>query len=268
MNKTLAFLGVIAALAAASTVAQSAATSVAVSKFGLSGTTHFAAPGLNAPHVAMQAFDLRFTNGDHKIQSIGVMPEKNALRTAFRDHDGNDGYDLRARFLNSPWPNGKIAKRSNCKNSCALALQNPYAGDGGQFVLSGFRLTRKTGDSNVRQIKIRPSADRKQLEVAFRDNGGFLFDVEVAYTFMPRASFAAYGTKVLRRAKKEEYVSVGQPSKGPPILQGFDVEFENGDHHLKELAVVSGNGYFIVRFNDNNYDDPYRATIDWGVMKP
>jgi hypothetical protein len=269
MNKTLAFLGALVAVGGASAAAHSAyPTGAAVSRSNLRGATHFAVPGLNAPHVALQAFDFRFTNGDHKIKSIGLMPEKNAVRTAFQDHDGNDNYNLKARFFNSPWPSGRIVRRSNCKKSCEIPIKNYNASGVSHFSLAGFRLTRKSGESNVRQIKLRMSADQSQLQVAFRDNGGFLFDVEVAYVTMPRSSFAKYGTKVIRRTKNEAQLRFSLPTSGRPILQGFDLEFENGDHHLKEFVVEGDNGGFTVRFNDNNYDDPYRGTIDWGVMKP
>jgi hypothetical protein len=268
MKQTVAFLGVLVAAGAVSAVALSVPTGASVSKSGLRGTTHFAVPGLAAEDVALQALDFRFTSGDHKIQSIGLMPEKNAARVAFQDGDANDVFNLKARFFNSPWPSGKIVRRSNCRKSCEIAIKNNYHSGTPHFALAGFSLKRKGGESNIRQIKIRTSADQSKLEIAFRDNGGFLFDVEVAYTTMPRSSFAAYGTKQLRRTKKEAALTFNLPNNGRPILRGFDLEFENGDHHLKEFVVQGDNGRFSVRFNDQNYDDPYSATIDWGVMKP
>lgn len=267
MKRTVAFLGVLVAAGAVSAVALSATKGLAITKKGLRGTTHFALPGLAAEDVALQTFDFRFTNGDHKIQSIGLMPHKNAVRAGFQDGDGNDAYNFEALFLNSPWPSGKIVKRSNCRKSCDVAIQKNWIGDP-HIVLAGFSLKRKEGESNIRQIKVRVSPDKTKFQVAFRDNGGFLFDVEIAYTTMPRSGFASYGTHNTRRTRKEPQLTFSLGHDGHPVIRGFDFEFENGDHHLKEFMLKAAYRRFELRFNDQNYDDPYSATIDWGVLKP
>ena len=267
MKRTALFLGVLAAAGAISAVALSMPTGAAIRKSGLKGSTHFDVPGLQAPSVALQAFGFRFQNGDHEIQSIGVMPEKNAARVTFQDGDGNDPFDLELRYFNSPWPRGNVVRRSNCNKTCEIPIKAHNGTGKPHVVIGGFSLKRKGGDSNIRQIKIRVSADQSKFEVAFRDNGGFPFDVEIAYTTMPRSSFSAYGTKELRRAKKEVQLTFTLPHKHRPVLRGFDLEYENGDHHLKDFRIELDNGHARIKFNDNNYDDPYRATIDWGVMK-
>lgn len=265
MKRLLAVAAVLGSLCAFVTMPRAASPIVWINKSNLAGTTHVRVDQMTHTHVGLVSFSLKFNDGDHKVRGIGVMPEKESVASAFQDNDGNDRYALDAKFLKLPWPNGRVVKNANCKGTCSLPIRNPYHGGGGQFVLSGFHVKRKSGESNIRQLAVRLSPDRKSVQVTFRDNGTFPFAAEVAYTFVP--SLAAFGTKTVRRAKRQNNVSIALSKKGKPILQGFDLRFENGDHHLRELSIDAEPGRVTVRFNDNNYDDPYRATIDWGIMK-
>lgn len=61
------------------------------------------------------------------------------------------------------------------------------------------------------------------------------------------------------------------------MLQGFNVQYNNGDHHLKQesiqLAIGGNNGgvvnveaTFLLRDGSGNIDDPYSGSIDAVVL--
>ena len=51
-----------------------------------------------------------------------------------------------------------------------------------------------------------------------------------------------------------------------PILQGFRLEFTNGDHNLDQVGVRMEPGEVTVWFNDKNDDDPFQWEIWWAEL--
>ena len=52
-----------------------------------------------------------------------------------------------------------------------------------------------------------------------------------------------------------------------PILQGFRLEFTNGDHNLDQIGVRMEPGQVTVWLNDKNDDDPFRWEIWWAELQ-
>ena len=52
-----------------------------------------------------------------------------------------------------------------------------------------------------------------------------------------------------------------------PILQGFRLEFTNGDHNIDQVGVRMEPGQVTVWLNDRNNDDPFRWEIWWAELQ-
>lgn len=60
------------------------------------------------------------------------------------------------------------------------------------------------------------------------------------------------------------------------VLKGYNVRYDNGDHHILELEIDldstrSGNtitvtGDFVLRDSSGNFDDPYEGWINYVVV--
>ena len=56
-----------------------------------------------------------------------------------------------------------------------------------------------------------------------------------------------------------------------PVLQGFELEFEDGDHHIHDLGVELYAGGLSVGMQDDNGDDAFSwlvQYVDMGHVEP
>lgn len=175
------------------------------------------------------------------------------------------------------------------------------------LVLSGFEFQREDGsDANLRSIGVWMDSDRKVARVSLMDDQGVDFRgfentvgaafangvlpgvfegvlaanvpaavrqirgagayrpyrVTVQYAWVPKAwvdqEGAISGTDRQRRQR---------PPSRIDALQGFEVMFTNGDHHVLGLGVNPG-GAGGVLFQDNNTDDPLQWTAAYLTLNP
>lgn len=92
----------------------------------------------------------------------------------------------------------------------------------------------------------------------------------------PRGSAVARGSAIVTPAESIEVkftqrtgrsgALVGEGAlntevKGVPLLSGFRLSFNNGDHKVRRLGVENQGQVHITKFADNNLDDPFAATV-------
>lgn len=260
MKRLIAFaagLGMLASPAAAS----ASWTSHEVEKEGTAQVTvSFGEQG----SFMLNTFELGFTNGDHKVRKIALTTTSSGATAALTDHNADDPIRFRGRYYKSTIAN-KHTVSATCEGACTIPIAaRPHSA--ATLVLQGFKIERSSGDSNVRKLEIRPTADRKSYRVEYRDNGTFSYKVTLQYAWVPTGhgviEVSATGQRTA--SQKNAVIPLSTTAQSSySVLQGFSFEFLNGDHHLKDLAVLqNAQRQYSVRFNDNNYDDPVKATLD------
>lgn len=212
---------------------------------------------------------LAFGNGDHKLKSIGALLGANTTTATLADNDGNDPF--RYSSTNYVLPAGTTmyeTVKTDCRGRCKVAVANGGANQ--EFVLVGFSLKRDKDDSNVRVVAIEPAVGTGYVWVEFADNGVFDYDVHLQYAYVFKSQLVdgkAYELSGRRTHGEEELRLGGSCGGGIGILSGFRFQFDNGDHHLRELRIALDHLGASVRYNDANFDDPYTAKIRGMSMK-
>lgn len=258
-----------AALVATGTVALGAsafvATRTTVDVYDAVGETH---TQRTMPQSGLTSFSLKYDSGDHKIRAIGFLPAPDRVSVALADANGGDQYDFVANYASLPGYSGsnQVEKYCGAQNPCRIPLAAPVM-PSAIFVLQGFKFWRKDGsDANVRRIMVRGSAESKSVDVAFVDDGSALYHAAVKYIYAPRNGFKHVGTTSGKRTGGAASARMDAAMAGTILVTGFDVQFDNGDHHLGNFAVKTGPGRAVeVVFNDQNTDDPFRATVDYAI---
>lgn len=212
----------------------------------------------------MNTFELGFTNGDHKVRKIALTTTSSSATAALTDHNADDPIRFRGRFYEH-WSVKSHTVSATCEGACTIPVASRPSSTS-TLVLQGFKIERSSGDSNVRKLEIRPTADRKSYRVEYRDNGTFSYKVTLQYAWVSTGHGVIETSATGQRtaSQKNAVIPLSSTSQSTySVLQGFSFEFLNGDHHLKDLAVLqNAQRQYSVRFNDNNYDDPVKATLD------
>ncbi len=273
MSKPRISFALAAATACVTAIAGAAGWDViTASGSNLAGETHVVKTGL-VTSSALQSFSLDFTDGDHKIYKLGLLPSVDRINVAMADKDGGNPFKLNAKYTKIPWNlTSTRVKKAGCYADCKLDITRTIATNQSMndmvFVLRGFYFEREK-EANVRRISIRPNVADKKIDVMLKGNTWSKFDVTIDYTLIHKSLLQEAATASAARKNSEQLVKVNtQKATGAQaILSGFDFEFDNGDHHLKQFTINRVTGGYWVAFNDQNTDDPYRVTIDYAGVK-
>jgi hypothetical protein len=218
----------------------------------------------------LQGFTLGFSNGDHKLNEVGVMVAKGTVTGKLADRDRNDPMVLSATYNRaSELYHPKLAQK-RCRGACTVPVKAAPRGKGWQLALMGFNLRKSSSDASVKLVAIEPSSDRHSFRVEYRGAKTFSYDVIIQYAWVVPSSGSSGKprkfTGYRHKGKKTRNIKLMTQDAFRPILQGFRVEYRNGAHHVRDIGFYhSGNSYY-ARLNDNNYDDPVRASaylIPW-----
>jgi hypothetical protein len=160
----------------------------------------------------LTGFDLRYTNGDHHIKTIGAMPRSGgSYDIAFEDRDFNDpmAYQVGVSYAQLPGTIVPPNLNKTCGGgSCTFALQPPPSTDY-VFVLRGFRLSFLPDDPSfpfpgncsfycdhhISDVGIVPGNGNVTVSYA-DDNRDDDYSVEIAYAYVPRTLRAGAATRV------------------------------------------------------------------------
>lgn len=212
----------------------------------------------------LNTFELGFTNGDHKVRKIALLTTASGVNAAFTDHNADDPMRFRGRYFSHEQVK-KHTVSATCEGACTIPLAAKPSPNW-TLALQGFQIERTSGDSNVRKLEIRPTADRKSYRVEYRDNGTFKYKVTIQYAWVAKG-YGSVEVTVNGTRKANQHIAEIPMSKSSSsrynVLQGFSFEFLNGDHHLRDIAVrQNAQRQYSVKFNDNNHDDPVKASLD------
>jgi hypothetical protein len=229
-----------------------------------SGGQVLAPTGLARPGMCGFGFD--YKKSDHHVKMIGtghilqatdggtILFSDNACIN-FGDHNADDDYSW--ELFNRELPEGTIfCEYVPCNGGTGISTP-PHCVP----VLTGFSFRFANGDHHLARMNIAFSKEGEdwRIKVGFHDqNGDDPFDGCVVVGFVPE--------QYVRAVRTESGSSWGGSASLPltlnkPVLQGFELMFQNGDHHIDQIAVNVFPTGIDVRYNDKNDDDGF----DWTV---
>lgn len=211
-------------------------------------------------------FRFDFSNGDHKIKSIGLIQSAGEVTATFSDNDGNDPFRFAARYRELPdGTQIKSTSSNNCAAVCDLLVEND---PNGVFVLAGFEVRYHNDDRNILEFSVQPLPESGHVRVVFKDNGAQGFSARVQYAFIPRNLVRQLLTVDDNRIAGSEFDRrwVQEMSYGKRFLQAFEFRYTDGDHHLKKLGMDYLENHMALSFNDNNTDDPAYASVRYVIL--
>ena len=217
----------------------------------------------------LQGFRFRYSNGDHHLRHIEVMPgdfpNNTELTLAYEDQNGDDPYEYQVQFRDAS-PSGiytSAVGAQNCLGRCTIAATKP-SGDM-VFVLRGFDISYAGGnDNHLKQLQI--EEQNGIITVVFADqdasSSADYFNVTVSYAYVHPSLVRSSG-----------YVSGRGPGSqssaieaGSAVLRGFSVMYVSDDHHVDQLGIEVGNGAATAYLNDQNNDDQFDWSVNWSVL--
>lgn len=134
------------------------------------------------------------------------------------------------------------------------------------FVLRGFQLSFRGVDHHINEIGIRET--NGTLRVAYSDrNADDTYVFTVQYAWVPAALLDRLGSSSGTSAEWDRETI----PNGRVVLRGFHFDFRpiytaGGDHHIKEVGVLGGEGRIDVVYSDKNGDDGFDWLVNWGLL--
>jgi hypothetical protein len=84
---------------------------------------------------------------------------------------------------------------------------------------------------------------------------------------IPRSAPKSYLVQA-RSAAPARGQSVAARPPGAALIQSFDLRFLNGDHHLQRITVdLARDRELLVRFRDQNGDDPFEWHVEYSILR-
>lgn len=237
----------------------------------LQGTaTGTATPQLGRPDLAprlLQSFRVNFAGTDHHFRLLTIMshrPDKDQATISYADKNSDDQYSYSVSFLPYSFTTyGNFARKGLCKGSCTFQIPTPSSLSGQVFVLAGFEIQYLGGDHHIDQLQI---VERNgSVTAALNDqNDDDAFSVEIVYGYVPRSLFST----VSAMNGAVHGVVHNQIGSGTAVIRGFNFDFRNNDHHIKDLGVeMPGNGDLAVHYADQNGDDQYNYRVEYAILR-
>lgn len=231
--------------------------------------------GYRLPGVvpALRGFDVGYTRSDHQVKHLLMGPVTSApldsgdFVISLQDHDGHDAVSGSVKLTDVRRLGRHLeVTRRDCPRECRLRI--PHLIGPEAFVLTGFAFALSPGtDRSVLQVKVRQAAHNGYIDVAFVDNSGTgPYFAQVTYAVIPRAALGPYLVQA-RSAAPARGEAVVSRRPGVALIQSFDLRFLNGDHHLQRIGVdLSGDG-MLVRFRDQDGNDPFEWYVEYSILR-
>jgi len=226
----------------------------------------------------LAGFYFNFTGSgvDHELEQIqsgffldDYLPSP-GMETAgwalYEDQNGDDPYNWEIDAQRLP-----VGSTQHQFGECTewSAIFNKAIGQapsGYTAVLLGFNLDRET-DYNVEHIRVRlyKSGTTLYFDMYYTDDGGaHPTCYSVRYAWVPVHRVRTWDDSLSTSAGDDD----AQPINAQrPILQGFDIQFTNGDHHVDEVGIQVVPGEVRVWLNDQNDDDPFSWRVWWADLE-
>lgn len=247
---------------------------------------------VDGSHVSvMSGFGLRFDNHDHPVAwlaagavtygSGGFDPDSILLAISDLDSDDplgrGDPCTVWGKMVSIASDPVRVARGES--GSSGVGTAPVSIRDDQHFVLRGFEFRSTSGrNHNLRRLGVRFDRRRGIVDAVMRDNSpdDDEFHFEVAYTtldvhtrLLPNPENRFLAGPFRGRFEFTHETSLPLRRSGTPLLTGFDFEFVDDDHHLREVSIdpVSHESY-LVRFTDDEADHAVRAMVEYLIWDP
>ncbi len=228
----------------------------------------------------LAGFYLDFTPGgvDHELEQMAAgfildeyLPNIPGMETAgyalYQDKNGDDPYTWQIDAQKLPVGSTQHRESGCLSYSAFFNRQIGTVPDGYWPVLLGFNLDRED-DYDLEQLRIRlyrSAGNALYLDMYFtRDGAGVPTCYDVRYALVPTHRVATRdaisGTS--NGGDDMELISAQRP-----VLEGLNIEFSNGGHHVDEVGVRLEPGLVTVWLNDQNDDDPFSWRVWWADLR-
>ena len=208
------------------------------------------------------------SNEDHHLRTLEVRlqhPEPANIKVVYADKNADDRFayivSVHSREI-AGVETGSTGVPLVCAVQCSIPLTRPSPQH--VFVLRGFRLSANSGgDRHVERLAVF-EADGV-LMVAMEHHGANDFQFEVDFAYLPPAAVQQVGElwdASTLGARKDI-------PAGASVIRGFDFRFIHGDHHVREIGVMTpDDGRVEVFFSDKNGDDLFVWSVRWAILAP
>jgi hypothetical protein len=226
----------------------------------------------------LAGFYLNFTGGgvDREVERMTASwlgtDTNTILYVRLEDDEGDDGMTWRIDSQQLPYGSQRYHYQ-NCNSGTGETATLRSLPSDKVPVLLGFDLDRSREDK----------VERVYVRLYESAGGGSLILSHGLFDDTPTSSPGPYCARVDYALIPKNRV-LGQPNYADPstrtgsytrslagatrpILQGFRLEFTNGDHNLDQVGVRMEPGQVTVWFNDKNDDDPFRWEIWWAELQ-
>ena len=209
----------------------------------------------------LDSFYLRYNDSDHHVESLRVEPRPltDSLFVSLADVNGDDDYYYSVEHRDS-LDTGITANFVSgfCRGSCLLPLTPP---PNSVFVLTGFSFQFTNGDHHLDRIGI--VREGNSVRTYFDDeNDDDEYVVTVGYAWIP--AIRATPSRVSGTATGATQVPM---TNGPnTVISGFFFNYDDPDHHLREIGVLTGTTDLQLFYADRNADDSFTYTVDLTLL--
>lgn len=249
--------------------------------------------------AALQGFQLRFLNGDHKIRALGLINFGEGIWATLADEGSEDPFEVSAKFVAIPdFMNEMVVQTvsaSGCNVRCTMRIEGMKQGQ--TALLAGFEFSRGDTDRNLRGLSVEVLPDREIVNVALYDDRGPDFSgflpIPLADIISPGSALEPpkdyYGatvqvlilperlvrgvTRVIGTSRGDALAPEGLvPEKyqrevqRPHALMGFGLSFNRSDHFIEHIGV-DHSVVPSVHFQDGDTDDAISWFYDLAVFE-
>jgi hypothetical protein len=231
------------------------------------------------PKGALARFRIDYTKGwDTAVRDIGVeLTGMVQARGWLADDDGRSPLTLRAKWRDmtksSKLEHRKLSAKCSA-NKCRIGTLDHGSDD--VPLLAGFVFHNLAGARKIKRLAVYPerrTGPNRQVTYYARleGDGPKRYTVDIDVIVVDPSVIAGQYSATASSEPNKPYAAVPLEWKnGTLVLQGFDVRYKNGAHHLQELAIEPLKGTNAVKavyFSDKNDDDPIQATLWWADLK-
>lgn len=205
------------------------------------------------------------------------------LHLAFQDSSPNPPgdnpfqYAVAHSLLSQPTGKRYQLRDVGCVGECSRAIpQKAFSPDrpgnpgiGGHIIaLTGFKLFF-TGNRQHELDRVGIWFRDGTLHVALRDQGGGdTFGYLVDFVVIPTAGFNVKEDRERGTSRGLQTFRLPTPSRSHFLLTGWDFNFRDGDHDIRDIGVYRREDDLTVIYSANGADAPFDWRVEWAHVSP
>ncbi|HVJ20535.1 MAG TPA: hypothetical protein VM686_34215 [Polyangiaceae bacterium] len=131
----------------------------------------------------------------------------------------------------------------------------------GTPLLSWFDLWYVFPDHHIQQIGVLPTGN--DIEISFRDDDNDdMTGYSVGHYIYPNVPWES-ASEICSSGLSCVTQLSPKPDDSEFVLIGFEAEYLDGDHHLRQLSIFESEGKLVVWFGDQYFDDDMAFRVDY-----